>query len=131
MRSCALLRSVRDSPFPMVQIMESAARKIHLSPSVSLSRYAAQTAGFSGADLQALIYNAHLDAIHATIAPAVDANGQVEGTGAGGKRDDEGGDIKYVVLGEKEDEKVLSRAEQATVNKRVRHRSSSLPQRVC
>lgn len=99
--------------------MESAARKIHLSPSVSLARYAAQTAGFSGADLQALIYNAHLDAIHATIAPAVDANGQVEGTGAGGKRDEEGGDIKYVVLGGKEDEKVLSRAEQATVNKRV------------
>ncbi|KAJ8296981.1 Peroxisome biosynthesis protein PAS1 [Rhodotorula toruloides] len=109
-----------------LEIMESAARKIHLSSSVSLARYAAQTAGFSGADLQALIYNAHLDAIHATIAPAVDANGQVEGTGAGGMRDEEGGDIKYVVLGGKEDEKVLSRAEQATVNKRLEQIMSAM-----
>ncbi|BGP21579.1 peroxin-1 [Rhodotorula toruloides] len=109
-----------------LEIMESAARKIHLSPSVSLASYASRTAGFSGADLQALIYNAHLDAIHATIAPAVDANGQVEGTGAGGKTDYEGGDIKYVVLGGNEDEKVLSRAEQATVNKRLEQIMSAM-----
>ncbi|GAA6006638.1 hypothetical protein JCM10207_005001 [Rhodosporidiobolus poonsookiae] len=98
-----------------LEIMQSTARKIHLAPSLDLGPYASQTAGFSGADLQALVYNAHLDAVHANLAPAVDEGGQV--SGAGGKGEEK--DVEYVVLGGKEDEKVLSRAEKASVNKRL------------
>lgn len=110
-------RTQPDSLAP--QIMQSAARKIHLSSSVSLSTFAAQTAGYSGADLQALVYNAHLDAVHATIASKVDEEGKVDGAASGtGAEDDE---VRYVAIGGKEGKegKVLSRAEQATVNKRV------------
>ncbi|BGP12537.1 hypothetical protein JCM10213_007619 [Rhodosporidiobolus nylandii] len=99
-----------------LEIMQSAALKIHLSPSASssLSTLAKQTDGYSGADLQALIYNAHLDAVHATIAPSVGADGVVGGVGGR----ESGEEINYVAIGGKE-EKVLSRAEQAGVNKRL------------
>ncbi|GAA5844698.1 hypothetical protein JCM11251_007352 [Rhodosporidiobolus azoricus] len=100
-----------------LEIMQSSARKIHLSPSVSLNDLASKTAGYSGADLQALIYNAHLDAIHANLPSAVGADGIVGGAGGAGKENEEM--IKYVAIGGKEDEKVLSRAEQASVNKRL------------
>lgn len=97
-----------------LEIMQSAARKISLHSSVSLEPYARETAGYSGADLQALIYNAHLDAIHETLAPSVDAAGQVTTSSAA-----EDKDLEYVVLGEDSDGKVLSRAERASVDKRV------------
>ncbi|GAA5897416.1 hypothetical protein JCM6882_001881 [Rhodosporidiobolus microsporus] len=100
-----------------LEIMQSSARKIHLSPTVSLSHLAAATSGYSGADLQALIYNAHLDAIHANLAPAVGADGIVGGGGGGAGKENE--EIRYVAIGGKEEEKVLSRAEQASVNKRL------------
>ncbi|GAA5917117.1 hypothetical protein JCM5296_001201 [Sporobolomyces johnsonii] len=95
-----------------LEIMQACARKVHLSPSVSLSHYAALTAGYSGADLQALIYNAHLDAIHAALNAAEGIEDEKNGKGAGEE-------VKYVSIGGKEDEKVLSRAEQASVNKRL------------
>ncbi|GAA6051698.1 hypothetical protein JCM3770_001233 [Rhodotorula araucariae] len=99
-----------------LEIMRSAARKVHLSPSISLEAYAAQTQGYSGADLQALVYNAHLDAVHAGLAADADAAG--EGTTAG--RDAGEDEVRYVALGGTEDDrKVLSRAEQASVNKRL------------
>ncbi|GAA5969154.1 hypothetical protein JCM11641_007489 [Rhodosporidiobolus odoratus] len=100
-----------------LEIMQSTARKIHLASSVSLSAYAAQTAGYSGADLQALMYNAHLDAVHAQLAPAVDADGVVNGEGSTAKPEEK--ELKYVTIGGKENEKVLSRADQAAVNKRL------------
>ncbi|PRT53993.1 Peroxisome biosynthesis protein PAS1 [Wickerhamiella sorbophila] len=46
------------------QIMATAKAKMSLAPDVDLSAIAARTEGFSGADLQALMYNAYLDAIH-------------------------------------------------------------------
>ncbi|TKA53102.1 hypothetical protein B0A53_03982 [Rhodotorula sp. CCFEE 5036] len=97
-----------------LEIMQSAARKISLRSSVSLEPYARETVGYSGADLQALVYNAHLDAIHETLAPSVDAAGQVTTSGAA-----EDKDLEYVVLGEDSDGKVLSRAERASVDKRL------------
>jgi peroxin-1 len=47
-------------------ILRAVSEKLHLQPSISsrLTDIAAQTEGFSGADLQALMYNAHLEAIH-------------------------------------------------------------------
>ncbi|GAA6031995.1 hypothetical protein JCM8097_003379 [Rhodosporidiobolus ruineniae] len=100
-----------------VEIMRSAARKIHLSPSVDLSSLGALTAGYSGADLQALIYNAHLDAIHDAVQPAVGEDGIVGGSER--EKGGEGEEIKYVAIGGKDEEKVLSRAEQASVYKRL------------
>lgn len=49
------------------EIIESLARKLHLAPSVDLEQLSEDTEGFSGADLQALVYNAHLDVVHAVL----------------------------------------------------------------
>ncbi|GAA5945061.1 hypothetical protein JCM3775_004275 [Rhodotorula graminis] len=103
-----------------LEILRSAAQKVHLAPGVTLDAYASQTAGYSGADLQALVYNAHLDAVHAGLNAATEA-AQGEGAGAGvaGGNEDED-EVRYVNLGGGEEgSKVLSRAEQASVNKRL------------
>ena len=42
-------------------------RKLTLHPSVDLFDIAEESEGYSGADLQAVIYNAHLEVVHATI----------------------------------------------------------------
>ena len=55
-----------------VDIMKAIARKVHLHPEVDLEKWAARTDGFSGADLQALLYNAHLEAIHESINAATE-----------------------------------------------------------
>ena len=39
-----------------------------LAPNVDLQHAAEATEGFSGADLQALLYNAHLEGVHESIA---------------------------------------------------------------
>lgn len=98
--------------------MEACSRKIALAPSVDLSAYAAKTEGFSGADLQALVYNAHLDAIHETLTAHESA--AAENSDDKAKREEQ--DITYTAFGgtEVQAAKVLSRAEQASVNKRVR-----------
>lgn len=94
--------------------MEACSRKIALAPSVDLTAYAKQTQGYSGADLQALIYNAHLDAIHA----ALSATTLEDESAAKGKQVEK--ELAYTSFGGTEaDEKVLSRAEQAAVTKRV------------
>jgi peroxin-1 len=49
------------------QILLAAARKVRLDGGIDMHALAQQTEGYTGADLQALIYNAQLDAIHATI----------------------------------------------------------------
>ena len=51
-----------------MQILQAVSTKLHLSSDVDLDELAARTQGFSGADLQALAYNAHLDVVHASIA---------------------------------------------------------------
>ncbi|ORY82467.1 P-loop containing nucleoside triphosphate hydrolase protein [Protomyces lactucae-debilis] len=51
-----------------LSILQALSRKLHLDPAVDQAWLAERTEGFSGADMQALLYNAHLDAIHDTIA---------------------------------------------------------------
>ncbi|KAJ3293122.1 Peroxisome biosynthesis protein pex1 [Borealophlyctis nickersoniae] len=46
------------------EILSSVARKLHLASDTDLRAYAAKAEDFTGADLQALLYNAHLEAIH-------------------------------------------------------------------
>ncbi|KAJ7039144.1 P-loop containing nucleoside triphosphate hydrolase protein [Mycena alexandri] len=49
-------------------ILQAVARKVLVSPSVQIEEIAAATEGYSGADLQALLYNAHLEVVHSSIA---------------------------------------------------------------
>ena len=55
-----------------LDILRAIARRVHVHPSVDLSHWAERTAGFSGADLQALLYNAHLETINASLQPAAE-----------------------------------------------------------
>ena len=77
------------------------------------------TDGFTGADLQALVYNANLEAVHETIDP-----GSLEKTlGKGKTRDDldEDQKIQYVTFGPEGSEKtVLSAAEEMAIQNWVR-----------
>jgi peroxin-1 len=50
-----------------LDILRVVARKVPIDSDVDLDVWARRTEGFSGADLQALLYNAQLDAIHATL----------------------------------------------------------------
>ncbi|KAJ7835704.1 P-loop containing nucleoside triphosphate hydrolase protein [Mycena leptocephala] len=49
-------------------ILQAVARKILFSQTVDIDAIAAATEGYSGADLQALLYNAHLEVVHSSIA---------------------------------------------------------------
>ena len=64
-------------------ILRAVSTKLHLTPDVSsqIDDIAKRTEGFSGADLQALMYNAHLEAIHDLLGDLSAAkNNKVNGT---------------------------------------------------
>lgn len=97
-----------------LEIMQACSRKLALSSLVDLEEYASDelTAGFTGADLQALVYNAHLDALHASIA---DDEARTTDQGAG-----EEVKVEYTSFGGKETgKKVLSLAEKGALDRRV------------
>jgi peroxin-1 len=50
-----------------VSILEALAMKLELGEDVDLYELAERTANYTGADLQALLYNAHLEAVHSVI----------------------------------------------------------------
>jgi peroxin-1 len=50
-----------------LEILEALSLKMKLESNVDLKVYAEKTEGFSGADLQGFLYNAHLEAIHGAI----------------------------------------------------------------
>lgn len=50
-----------------IDILKAISQKVHLDPEVDLHYWAKRTEGFSGADLQALLYNAHLETINEAI----------------------------------------------------------------
>ena len=88
---------------------------MELEPSVDLTSLGPLTEGFSGADLQALIYNAHLDGVHLALE-------KTEMTATLANSDDS--PVRFVVLGSNGD--ALSRAEQSALNARVRCEYQSL-----
>jgi len=51
----------------LFQILKALSRKMNLSDTVNLSEIATLSSNYSGADLQALLYNAHLLSIHSII----------------------------------------------------------------
>ncbi|PWY98707.1 AAA-domain-containing protein [Testicularia cyperi] len=76
-----------------VDIMRAISLKVHLDPSVDLEKWADRTEGFSGADLQALLYNAHLEAIHESINTAAPQDSEKEDKSAAGQG------LKFVQFG--------------------------------
>jgi peroxin-1 len=50
-----------------VSILEALSRKLELDGGVDLFELAERTANYTGADLQAMLYNAHLEAVHGVI----------------------------------------------------------------
>ena len=81
---------------------------MELEPSVDLSTLGPLTRGFSGADLQALLYNAHLESVHSAL--------EMSETAATSANSDDS-PIQFVVLGSNGN--TLSRAEQAALRTRV------------
>lgn len=84
---------------------------------MDLDAIAQETEGYSGADIQALVYNAHLEVIHEAIpGPSTGAAVPLHGEHEGGQDE-----LKYNVLGDPaQSQKVLSRAEEAAFQRRVR-----------
>lgn len=92
---------------------------------MDLDALAHLTEGYSGADLQALLYNAHLEVVHESIAtlPAADKPST---------RDDEA-PVDFVVLGNRKKGSgvVMSSAEQMAFQRRVNHESVVLNTGIC
>ncbi|KAI9015039.1 P-loop containing nucleoside triphosphate hydrolase protein [Gaertneriomyces semiglobifer] len=78
-----------------LEILQTVAKRIKLDEDLDLLEFAEKTDGYSGADLQALIYNANLEAIHETIDQA-----DQEAAGSKQGHDDSGDDkrTEYVIL---------------------------------
>lgn len=78
--------------------------------SINWDEIAEATEGFSGADLQALIYNAHLEVVHSSIAtePALKS-----------KMTSEEQPVEYTAFGGSTANSVLSRAEDLAIQRRV------------
>lgn len=99
------------------QILEAVSRKVVLAHDVDLEAVAQDTDGFSGADLQALVYNAQLEVIHEAIAMAPVSSSAAT---SGDNRDAEEKPIEYTRIGgPKSDGKVKTRAEEAAFQSRV------------
>jgi len=82
-----------------------------VSPTVDFDEIASRTEGFSGADLQALLYNAHLAVVHSSIleTPTISSSSQNDNT-----------PIEYAIIGGPPGQTVLSKAEETALQRRVR-----------
>lgn len=94
-----------------------------MSPDVDFNHLADATEGFSGADLQALLYNAHLEVVHASVGE-ISASAALTSGRDGNSSSSEGRDddipIEYMSFGGPAQNKVKSRAEQMAMQRRVR-----------
>jgi len=93
-------------------ILKAVARKMSVSPEVDFHEVAEKTDGFSGADLQALLYNAHLDVIHSSIAEEPSASS------TSNQLDEV--PLEYITFGGPEENAVLSKAEEMALQRRLR-----------
>ncbi|KAI9144869.1 P-loop containing nucleoside triphosphate hydrolase protein [Paraphysoderma sedebokerense] len=114
----SLLCPLPDYP-ARLSILEAVASKLHLHSSISLSDIAEKTEFFSGADLQGLLYNAHLEAVHDVIEDE-------EGDGSGGpvpekvngkQKGEVGVDVEFKVLNDTEEN--TTRAAKEAIKKRI------------
>jgi peroxin-1 len=61
-----------------LDIILAVGSKVHFSPNVDLEEIARRTEGYSGADLQAVVYNAHLEAVQGVIGEEIKRKEQTE-----------------------------------------------------
>ncbi|KAI0070853.1 AAA-domain-containing protein [Panus rudis PR-1116 ss-1] len=105
------------------EILEAISRKITLSPTVDLAVIARDTEGFTGADLQALLYNAHLEVVHETIEAA--KNSPSSNSTSKRRPEEEIGPVKFAILSEgadtvKEKGRVMTKAEEDELQRQLR-----------
>jgi peroxin-1 len=102
----------------MPQILRAVALKLPLTPSASeyLAEMARETEGFTGADLQALIYNAHLEVVHESIADS-EAKKKADASNSSGAQE---GKLEFVVFGGPADEDTtMTKAEKDILERTV------------
>ncbi|KIK98366.1 hypothetical protein PAXRUDRAFT_692364 [Paxillus rubicundulus Ve08.2h10] len=92
-------------------ILKAVSRKVTLGTSVDFEEIARLTDGYSGADLQALVYNAHLQVVHASI--------DTISVSSRSAQLNEESPIEYVTLGATGEQKTLSRPEESLIQKRL------------
>jgi peroxin-1 len=97
------------------------ARKVPISPDVDFPYLADATEGFSGADLQALLYNAHLEVVHASVGEGPATSAAAAAASNNTSKTDRVDDtpIEYTSFGGPAQKTVKSRAEQMAVQRRV------------
>ncbi|KII85002.1 hypothetical protein PLICRDRAFT_350537 [Plicaturopsis crispa FD-325 SS-3] len=101
-------------------ILQAVSRKVSLAPTVDLDAIARATEGFSGADLQALVYNAHLEVVHASISSVP--------TDELGPSYNEDAPVEYSVVGGQAGTGVVSKAEEAALQRRLQQIKRSAAQ---
>ncbi|KZP11758.1 AAA-domain-containing protein [Athelia psychrophila] len=94
-------------------ILQAVSSKVSMAADIDWSFVAESTEGFSGADLQALVYNAHLEVVHSSI--AADPGLDLKASGAGDEED-----VEYVALGGEKGRGAVSRAEESAIQRRLR-----------
>jgi peroxin-1 len=107
-----------DPRYASMQILQAHARKVPVSSDVDFDRLADATEGFSGADLQALLYNAHLEVVHASVGEITASASTTESSNGKDHIDD--APIEYTLFGGPAQRTVASRAEQMAAQRRVR-----------
>ncbi|KAG8864832.1 Peroxisome biosynthesis protein pex1 [Tulasnella sp. 330] len=96
-----------------LEILQALKGKVAVSESVDLSLIARDTEGYSGADLQAIVYNAHLEVVHQTITAREEkANHDLV------KRDEEES-VDFTMFGGAAGRAVASKAEEAVLQRRL------------
>ena len=101
---------------------------------MNLSNIAEETVGFSGADLQAVIYNAHLDVVHSSVLTGEESespNSSRKGKGKAGMVQNssglEKGNYRQIAPVEDEDAVRSSSSERALMRNRVSPHRESAP----
>ncbi|KAI9462642.1 AAA-domain-containing protein [Russula earlei] len=102
------------------EILQAHGRKIPISTDIDFDHLADATEGFSGADLQALLYNAHLEVVHASVGEVSASAASSNSSGGRGKDHDDDMPIEYMSFGGPPQNTVKSRAEQMAAQRRLR-----------
>nr|GAT57894.1 likely peroxisomal biogenesis AAA ATPase pex1 [Mycena chlorophos] len=98
-------------------ILRAVSRKVTLAPELNLEEIAQATEGFSGADLQALIYNAHLEVVHSSLFNATPS-------GERNSSQFEEAPVEFKIIGGSS-KQVTSRADDMALQRRLRQIISS------
>lgn len=96
--------------------MCAVSRKISLDSSVDLEEYVESTQGFSGADLQALVYNAQLEAVHDVVEEDKHGSSSIQTKEQSGSFD---GHFHVWKAGELHGSKAMAASERSVVSKQV------------